>query len=80
MPDRIAVYQPEPQWQQEVFSFYAVPGSKIKAGDLLVVNDLGSVGPASSGDWIFGYAVSDVDADGHVRVCGDPGMVEWPTA
>ena len=78
MPDRIADYQP--QWQQEVFSFYAVPGSKIKAGDLLEVNDLGSVRVASSGGWPFGYAVSSADADGRIRVCGDPRMVEWPTA
>lgn len=79
-PEReIRMYQPE--WQrQEVYSFYAAPGSEIKAGSLVTVDGSGYIKIVSAGDWIFGYAVLDMDADGHVRVCGDPRMVEWPTA
>ena len=64
----------QPEWQpRQVHSCRAMPS--VMAGDLLAVNDLGYLKRASSRDWIFGYAVSDADADGYVMVCGDPGMV-----
>ena len=46
-----------------------VPGSKIKAGDLLAIDGLGSVKPALPGDWPIGFAVADADTHEVIMQC-----------
>ena len=46
-----------------------VPGSKIKAGDLLAIDGLGSVRPALPGDWPIGFAVADTDTHEVIMAC-----------